>query len=252
MPRICAHHSVGEPVTVTVILLSRNSKAQLADTVLRTVRTLDALTPSFEIIACDDASTDGSAALLEGLAEQEPRLLVRRRARYGGRWVALREGFAMARGTVVITLDGDGRVGPEQISVLLHGIKNGHDVVSGRRTRRELGLVRRMRSRGARAVLGFFSGLNRRDWGSGFRAYRRHSVSALLSGPELTFMLPDLLDLRGLNSAQVAVSETAPVECDPDPFGTAQLSLTMLRAIAALRVSHLRLRSLPSGGPGHA
>jgi len=246
MSRNRSPRAVGDAVTVTVLLLSRNSVGRLADTIRRTIRTLEALAPSFEIIACDDASTDGSAALLERLAAREPRLLVRRRAHRGGRWLALREGFALARGTVVITQDGDGRVGPEQISVLLHGIRNGHDVVSGRRIGRALAVPRRIRSAGARALLGFLSGLSGRDWGSGFRAYRRQAVSALLSGPELTFILPDLLDLRGLNSARVPVSETIPADSDQDSFSTAQLSLTMLRAIAALRVSRLRLRLLPS------
>ena len=118
-------------VAVSVVMLSRNSAPRLADTVQRTVTTLEALAPSFELIVCDDASTDDSERLLSELSASEKRLIVRRRKHAGGRHIALREGLSLVRGTVVVTMEADGRISPEQIPGLLLGIKAGHDIVSG-------------------------------------------------------------------------------------------------------------------------
>ncbi|MFH0944568.1 MAG: glycosyltransferase family 2 protein [Planctomycetota bacterium] len=241
-------------VAVSVVLHSRNPGAWLADTVRRTIATLEALAPSFEVIVCDDASTDASEEILSRLSATEPRLIVRHRNHPGGRHLALREGLSLVRGTVVVTMEADGRISPEQIPALLLGIKTGHDIVSGRRVRRQVALLTRLRSLGARMVLSFASGLPGRDWGCSFRAYRRHAVSALLRCPELTFMLPDLLDLQGFKSARVPVSER-PVQGSwryGHRFRSALLSIALLRTIARLRVSGSRVKGLSAGGPGES
>jgi CDP-glycerol glycerophosphotransferase len=62
---------------------------------------------SFEVIAVDDASTDGSGELLDDRAAQDARLTVVRLARTGGPGNARNTGLARATGAYVWFVDGD-------------------------------------------------------------------------------------------------------------------------------------------------
>lgn len=59
-----------------------------------------------ELVAVDDGSTDGTAAVLAAIAEADPRLRLIR-APHGGIVSALERGLAESRGTLIARMDGD-------------------------------------------------------------------------------------------------------------------------------------------------
>src|SRR5207247_1325519 len=63
--------------------------------------------PSYEIVAVDDASTDGSLDMLKGLARDYPELRIVAFAQHAGQTAALAAGFRAARGRAIVTLDAD-------------------------------------------------------------------------------------------------------------------------------------------------
>jgi glycosyltransferase involved in cell wall biosynthesis len=63
--------------------------------------------PSLELIAVDDASTDGSAELLEQVARADSRLRVVRNAQNQGLVVNLNRGIELARGEFIARIDAD-------------------------------------------------------------------------------------------------------------------------------------------------
>lgn len=69
----------------------------------------------FEIVAVDDGSTDGSAAILDRFAATEPRLRIIRRPNTGivG---ALNDGLAAATGEFIARMDADDRCAPERFA----------------------------------------------------------------------------------------------------------------------------------------
>lgn len=71
-----------------------------------------------EVIAVDDASSDGSARLLEDRAAADPRLRVVRLERNGGQGAARNAGLAIARGEYVWFVDGDDQVASGALAVL--------------------------------------------------------------------------------------------------------------------------------------
>lgn len=69
----------------------------------------------FELIAIDDGSTDESRRILESLAAQDPRLVIRSRPNTGivG---ALNEGLALARGEFIARMDADDEAAPTRLA----------------------------------------------------------------------------------------------------------------------------------------
>lgn len=84
-----------------------------------------------EIIVVDDASTDGTAAVVEDLAARDARVRLLRMARNGGPGAARNAGLAAAGGEWVALLDADDRYHPQRLQVLLQaGAAHGAQLVA--------------------------------------------------------------------------------------------------------------------------
>lgn len=94
-------------------------------------------------IFVDDASSDGSPAILDGL-EDRPDVTVIHRSVNGGKGAALRAGFAAATGDFVMVQDADMEYDPADVPRLLAPLLTGEaDVVFGSRFRAERTQVHR-------------------------------------------------------------------------------------------------------------
>jgi polyisoprenyl-phosphate glycosyltransferase len=100
----------------------------------RVRRALDGV--RFELILVDDASRDRTPALLDRLAESDPRVKVLHLSRNFGHQAALTAGLEHAKGDAVVMLDGDLQDPPELIPKMLERWWNGADVVYGVRESR--------------------------------------------------------------------------------------------------------------------
>lgn len=83
----------------------------------------------YELIVVDDGSSDGTAGILNRLAEADPRLRVVRLSRNFGHQAALTAGLEHARGDVVAMLDADLQDPPELIGDMVALWERGSDVV---------------------------------------------------------------------------------------------------------------------------
>jgi glycosyltransferase involved in cell wall biosynthesis len=111
---------------LTVVIPAFNEE----DTILRVVERVRAIPFSLQIIVVDDCSSDRTAELARGLEDVE----FRRHDVNQGKGAALRTGFALARGRVVVVQDADLEYDPADIPGLIAPILEGHaDVVYGSR-----------------------------------------------------------------------------------------------------------------------
>ncbi|MGI9104580.1 MAG: glycosyltransferase family 2 protein [Terriglobales bacterium] len=87
-----------------------------------------------EVVVVDDCSTDGSAAIIEDLCRSSARVRSVRLDKNSGKTAALRKGFSLTRGEVVIVQDADLEYDPEEIAhVVAPIVRDKADVVYGSR-----------------------------------------------------------------------------------------------------------------------
>jgi undecaprenyl-phosphate 4-deoxy-4-formamido-L-arabinose transferase len=100
--------------TVSVVIPVYNEADGLAQLFARLYPVLDALGESYELILIDDGSRDRSAHMLRQQFDRRPEVtrIILLAANFG-QHMAIRAGFDLARGQLVITLDADLQNPPE-------------------------------------------------------------------------------------------------------------------------------------------
>src|SRR6266478_4165508 len=117
-------------VTLSVVMPVFNEEKTVG-TVIR--RILSDVPYDLELIIVDDGSTDGTAAITDAFASQDPRVQVVHQSN-AGKAGALKRGFERSRGEVVIIQDGDLEYDPAEITHVVEPILQGRaDVTYGSR-----------------------------------------------------------------------------------------------------------------------
>ncbi len=121
--------------TLTVVIPCFNEEATI-DTLVGRVLDADTLGLSLEVIIVDDASKDRSWERAETLAGSDPRIKAVKLEVNRGKGAAVRTGFDMATGDIVIVQDADLEYDPAEYPRLLQSILSGvADAVYGSRFR---------------------------------------------------------------------------------------------------------------------
>jgi dolichol-phosphate mannosyltransferase len=137
---------------------------------------------SFELLLVDDASSDSTAAIVDELADGDPRVRVIHLSRNFGHQAALTAGLEHARGDAVAMLDGDLQDPPELIATMLDHWRAGSDVVYGVRTeRRGEGRIKLATARWFYRLFARVADLDLRPNSGDFRLLDRRALDALLS-----------------------------------------------------------------------
>src|SRR6202790_3175665 len=175
----------------------------------RLTAVLEKLRKPYEILFVDDASTDRSFDLRANLVETDPRMKVVLLRRNFGQTAALSAGFDEAQGGVIISLDGDLQHAPEDIPALLSKIEEGYDIASGwRKERVDNPITRKIPSRVANWLMAKASGVDLRDFGTTFKAYRAEVSKDVHLYGELHRFIPALASFYGARVAEVPISNT--------------------------------------------
>jgi glycosyltransferase involved in cell wall biosynthesis len=168
---------------------------------------LDRLGKSYEILAVDDGSTDGSFEVLRELHRGDDSLKVVRLRRNFGQAAAFAAGFDSAVGEIIVSMDADLQFDPADIGKLLDKISEGYDIVSGWRTdRQETFLTRRLPSMAANWLISRITGVELHDYGCSLKAYRSEVIRNVRLYGELHRFIPALASSIGVHLAEVPVS----------------------------------------------
>ncbi len=145
------------------------------------------IVPRARVIVVDDSSPDGTPALLKRLSSVDDRIIPLIRAGKQGYGTAVLAGLRLAlelEAEAVVTLDADFSHDPADVPRLLEALEKG-DVVIGSRYFQGVrilnwGISRLLLSLFANRYVKIILGFQLEDATSGFRAYRRDAIEALL------------------------------------------------------------------------
>ena len=194
---------------LSIVIPIHNEEPSILPLYDRLTAVLESLQKPYEILFVDDASTDRSFDLLANLVETDLRLKVIRLRRNFGQTAALSAGFDEAQGSVVVSLDGDLQHAPEDIPALLAKIEEGYDIASGwRKDRLDNAITRKIPSRIANWLMAKASGVNLRDFGTTFKAYRSEVLKDINLYGELHRFIPALASFYGARIAEVPIRNT--------------------------------------------
>jgi glycosyltransferase involved in cell wall biosynthesis len=161
-------------IVLSVVMPAYNER----DTVGAVIRRILSEIPfSLELIAVDDGSTDGTGEILDAIAAQDPRIQVVHQAN-AGKTAALKRGFELSRGQVVIIQDADLEYDPSEIVHVVQPIlQNRADVVYGsrfmvRRAARVLYFYHYLANRFLTFLSNVLTNLNMSDVETGYKAFR--------------------------------------------------------------------------------
>src|SRR5216684_1097741 len=196
-------------VMLSIVVPVHNEERSILPLYDRLTAVLEAVHRPYEILFVDDASTDRSFELLSNLVETDPRLKVVRLRRNFGQSAALSAGFHEAEGEVIIAMDGDLQHAPEDIPALLLKIDEGYDIASGwRKERVDNAITRKLPSRIANFLMSRASGLDLRDFGTTFKAYRSEVLKDVNLYGDLHRFIPALAIFYGARVAEVPIRNT--------------------------------------------
>lgn len=134
----------------------------------------------FEVIAVDDASTDGSRQLLKELAAEKPYLKAIFLRSNSGQSAAFDAGFRHCSGRIVVTMDADRQNDPKDIPKMIEKLESGHDFVTGwRKNRKDGWFLRTLPSRIANWMIRRVTGTKIHDLGCSLKVYRKEICDEL-------------------------------------------------------------------------
>lgn len=131
-----------------------------------------------EIIIVDDCSTDGTGELARQLVEKHSVVRLVQHERNAGKTAALKTGFALTKGQIVIVQDADLEYDPVDIPGVIRPILEGHaDVVFGsrflvRRAARVLYFYHYLANKFLTFLSNALTNLNMTDIETGYKAFR--------------------------------------------------------------------------------
>jgi len=183
-------------------------------------KVLQSLPYSFEIIAVNDGSKDGSLEALRRETGKHPELKVVDFRRNFGQTAALMAGIDYSKGEVIVSIDADLQNDPDDIPLLVAKLAEGYDVVSGWRKDRQDAAVRRvLMSRVANFIISLVSGVKLTDYGCTLKAYRRDVVKGIRLYGEMHRFIPIYASWMGAKVVEM------PVRHHPRRFGRSKYGL---------------------------
>ncbi len=235
----------------SVVIPAHNEADSIGETVESTVAELERAEIPYEILVIDDASGDGTAAIVHAIADGNPNVRCVRSHLPPGFGHAVRAGLEAYTGDAVAVMMADLSDSPKDLVLYYRVLEQGYDCAFG--TRFGAGghadgypivklIVNRIVNAGIRCL--FQHGYN--DTTNAFKAYRRYvieQIQPLLSNHfNLTVEMPLKAIVRGFNYAVV------PVSWRNRRFGVSQLKLQEMGSRYAFIVLYVWLEHHLSRG----
>jgi len=186
---------------ISVVIPLFNEAESLPELMQWIDRVMQANNYSYEVIMVDDGSKDNSWQTIETLRTTYPSLKGIKFQRNYGKSAALNEGFKMAQGDIVVTMDADLQDSPDEIPEFYDMItKEGYHLVSGwKKKRYDNTFTKNIPSKIYNAVARRSSGIILHDFNCGIKAYQLKVIKSIEVFGEMHRYIPILAKWAGFS-----------------------------------------------------
>jgi len=208
----------------SVVIPIFNEAESVGELLARVDEVMTRLGHSYEVVAVDDGSSDGSLETLKRLAARDRRIRIYSFRRNLGKSPALTCGFQHAAGQYVFTLDADLQDDPGALEPMFSALTSRNlDVVSGWRKNRRDGIVKVVSSKiFNQLVMRLLFGWSLEDMNSGVKLYRAEVAKDLRLYGGMHRFIPLMAKELGYQVAEV------PVTHHPRKYGTSKYRPTKI------------------------
>ncbi len=175
---------------ISVVMPAFNECDVIGDIIKQIRVVVEEIDESYEIIVIDDGSADDTAQIARSAGAtviQHPYNI--------GNGAAIKTGIRAARGSILITLDGDGQHDPNDIPKLLENLGPYDMVVGSRNSESDTAAHRDVANMVFNSLASYVAGRKIEDLTSGFRAVKTHIARQFVYLLPNTFSYPSTLTL---------------------------------------------------------
>ncbi len=206
-------------VIISVLVPVINEAGNIGVLVERIRKSVEGITRKYEIIVVDGHSTDNTVQAAQNVGAI---VILQKNTGFGG---ALRDGFTAAKGTYVITIDGDLSHEPEMIKALWDQREYADIIIASRYVRGGSAVQsfsRKLLSRSLNLFFSLFLSIPAKDTSSNFRMYKKSVLEELETECTKFDVLQEILVLalsRGFNIKEV------PMHYQPRQYGVSKAKI---------------------------
>lgn len=204
---------------VSVVVPAFEEAESLPELAERIRATLEDADLTFEVWLIDDGSMDNTWNVIQDIHRQDTRFAGVRFRTNQGKSSALTAGFERAQGRYICTLDADLQDDPAELPAMITQLRNGADLVSGWKQKRQDPISKTVPSRFFNAVTRYVSGIPLHDFNSGIKAYRSEVIKSVQVYGELHRYIPLLAKWQGFNRIEEQVVVHSPRKYGHTKFG---------------------------------
>ncbi|HVX29401.1 MAG TPA: glycosyltransferase family 2 protein [Nitrolancea sp.] len=193
------------PGKLSLVLPAHNEVDNIPVVTQRALEVLPELAESFEIIVVDDGSVDGTGALIDRLAAENPLIRAVHHPKNRGYGAALTSGFQAATGDFIMFMDADQQFDIADLSYLSPFVGQ-YDIVAGYRIDRQDALYRIIYARMFKLAVRILFGVNLRDTDCAFKVFRAELLKTMeLESPGALINTEILAKSRRSNASHIEV-----------------------------------------------
>ncbi|WP_242157547.1 glycosyltransferase family 2 protein [Aestuariivivens sediminis] len=175
----------------------------------RIEKSVQSITPDYEIILVDDRSPDNSWKVIETLSKGNAHLKGIRLSRNFGQHPAIMAGLTQAQGDWVVVVDCDLQDQPEEIAKLYNKALEGYDVVFAKRNNRKDSFLKKASSKLFSIIFNYLAGIKADNGIANFGIYHNKVIASVLSMGDYIKSFPLFVYFSGYNSTIVLVEHAA-------------------------------------------
>jgi glycosyltransferase involved in cell wall biosynthesis len=192
---------------LSVVIPVYNELENVEELYRRIKTELQKLSLTYEVIFVDDGSTDGTTEKIKKMKESEPQLKLIIFHKNYGQTEAMAAGFQLAKGDIIVTMDGDLQNDPADIIRIIINLQSGYDLVCGwRQARKDNFLMRTIPSMIANAIISYVTKVKIHDLGCSLKGFKRKIIDSISLYSEMHRFIPIVAVSIGARIAEIPVT----------------------------------------------